>query len=136
MPLNLDSAKVALIDLMKDTVRIERLPRDADRILNESTGQYDEPASTILYVGKAMISTNAQEPRPRDYGAVTSDESLYTCRWPAEDTVRVRRDDRVIVTESEDAQLLGLEFRIEQEIHGTYAVSRRVHMVLVDQVID
>lgn len=137
MALNLDSVENAILDLMTDEVRIERLPRDSERTLDTNTGQFDEPARTVLYEGAALIGTNAQEPRPRDRGGVTMDDTLYYVRWPKSDDVRIRRDDRVIVTScARDEQFVGVELRIEQEIHSSFSVSRRAHCTLVDYVVD
>ena len=138
MPLNLESARRKVEELMEDVVLIDRKPRDADRTFNETTGQYDTPEDSPLYEGPAMISTNAQEPRDRPTGGTNVDDTLYFLRIPSDIHMpRLRRDDRVVVMRSDRSpQFEGLEFHIIQQIAGTFSVSARFQMTLRDRVID
>lgn len=138
MPINIKAINRQVDALMVDEVKIAREDRDADKTLNEITLQYDDPPDIVLYEGKALVSTDGQEPRERPDGGMPSDNTLYRLRIPADpDVPRIRRNDKVVLISSNNSPMIEeTVFRIEQELHGTYAVGRRFHMVLVDRVID
>lgn len=137
MPIDLEGPRRQVEDLMVDDIRVEWVARDADKVFNETTGRYDPVEPELLFEGKALISTNAQEPRERLDGGTRVDNTLYRMRIPAHDTDRIRRDAKVIVLRCDNSpQLVGVTFRVEQEIHSTYTVSRTFQMVLEDKVVD
>lgn len=138
MPLNLDSARRKLEDLMQDEVIVHRMPRDAERVFNDTTGQYDDPDPVVLYEGRCMFTSMKQEPRAVEQGGTVIDDTVFVLRLPVDDTLpRIRRDDRATITLSENApSMVGQEFIILDESAGTFSVSRTFHMSMRERVID
>jgi len=138
MAINLDPVENQIEDLMVDAVRIERESAGSTATFNSATGTYDAAASTVVYTGKAMISNGRVEERAVEVGGQTRDETPYVVRIPSNDAIGriVKKDIIHVTTCTRSPQLEGKVLVVQQEVHGTYSVGRKIQAVLQDYQVD
>jgi hypothetical protein len=113
-----------------DRCRIVRPGASGSGTFNETTGQYDNPASAVVvYEGpcrwqiRADINTNIVEPQEleREWAYQTS-----TLQLPVEGSDRVRNDDvATCLAARYDDALVGRVFNIQAAQHKSMASTRR-----------
>jgi hypothetical protein len=93
--------------LMRDTCTVER--RVGEPVLNEETGQYEQTYTTV-YSGQCRIKPRSSSETEWGEREVTLGEYVAVLPWDA--TPAVQREDRLTVTASDDAWLIGRHLEV------------------------
>ncbi|MFB4280845.1 DUF6093 family protein [Nonomuraea sp. MTCD27] len=92
--------------LMRDTCTVERF---AGRVLNEETGEYEE-TWTAVYTGVCRVKPRTQ--REAEWGEREVALGAYVAVLPWDSSPEIQRQDRLIVTASDDAWLIGRHLEV------------------------
>ncbi|MGW4406520.1 DUF6093 family protein [Nonomuraea sp. NPDC004702] len=98
----LAAGRAAALRLMRDTCTVGR--RDGDPVLNEETGQYEQTYTTV-YSGNCRIKPRSSSETEWGEREVTLGQYVAVLPWDA--APEIRREDRLTVTASDDAWLVG-----------------------------
>lgn len=96
-----DGRREALV-LMRDTCTVER--KSGDPVLNEETGQYEQAYATV-YSGRCRIKPRSSSETEWGEREVTLGQYVAVLPWDA--APEIQREDRLTVTASDDAWLVG-----------------------------
>lgn len=107
-----------------DACTVEDLGEGVEGTLNETTFAVTFDAPTVVYEGRCSIKAAASSRSDRDAFADLQVDELML-KLPAL-TLGLAIGQRVIITESADADLLDEEFEITRVEAGTHSVTRRV----------
>ena len=119
--------RTAALQLMRDTCIIER--RTAHSALNTTTGQYTD-TWTAVYSGACRIKSAAQRGVAAGRDVTTGESELtlhkYEIDLPWDATPEIHREDRVTVTASEDAWVIGRPLEVVDVGYTGTSTSRRL----------
>lgn len=120
-----------VIGTLPDSCRIVRV-RTTDRsALNATTGEYTDTEATV-YEGDCRIQPTTLQQRAEIYGERSVDLVTYQATFP-HDCPALEKDDRVTVTESSDAQLVGRVL----EVHSvTFTALHTARRAILEEVRD
>lgn len=96
-----DGRREALV-LMRDTCTVDR--KDGDPVLNETTGELEQLYETV-YTGVCRIKPRSSSETEWGEREVSLQQLVAVLPWDA--SAQVRREDRLTVTVSDDAWLIG-----------------------------
>src|SRR5687768_11558344 len=96
---------------MPDSCTITRA--SGEPVFDENTGRYTDPEPDTVYSGACRIAPLGTQDRATIFGDKAVDLVAYQGSFPY-DAPLFEKDDRVEVTESADAQLVGRAL----EVHG------------------
>ena len=135
MPLNLDQiASFAEAYTMLDACTITRKATGADPIIanwNETTGGYSPSrvSTSTVYTGKCMVYTRQPQANPSTQGGVTVAEEAFYLSLPRNMAgARIKIEDIVTITTSQDARLVSSTFCVEAVDEGTHLATRELRM--------
>jgi hypothetical protein len=134
MKLNLSGVRRVAEQFMQDSCQIVRdVERTHDDIWDPVTGLYTLPAgdNAIVYDGQCMVS--GQAGARQTIGGEYVFEQVYWLSIPL-DSDPVLPLDRVVITESEDFELLDKKFIVDDQVFGTFTVSKRIKLRLLLEV--
>lgn len=98
----LAAGRSAALRLMRDTCTVER--KAGDPVLNEETGQLEQPY-TAVYTGACRIKPRSSSETEWGEREVTLGQYVAVLPWDA--SPEIQREDRLTVTASDDAWLIG-----------------------------
>ena len=107
--------------LMRDTCTVER--ENGDPVLNEETGQLEQ-GRTVIYDGRCRIKPRSGSETEFAEREVTLHQ--YVAVLPFDATPVFRREDRLTVTASDDAWLIGRPLEVIDIGLGGTATARRL----------
>ncbi|MFE3452385.1 DUF6093 family protein [Nonomuraea sp. NPDC059194] len=117
----LSAGRTAALKLMRDTCTVER--QDGDPVLNEETGQLEQPYITV-YSGRCRIKPRSSSETEWGEHEVTLHSYVAVLPWDA--SPEIGREDRLTVTASDDAWLIGRHLEvIAVSLAGT-STARRI----------
>ncbi|WP_214322084.1 DUF6093 family protein [Nonomuraea sediminis] len=117
----LAAGRTAALALMRDICAVQR--KDGDPVLNEDTGQLEQPYMTV-YTGKCRIKPRSSGETEWGEREVTLGQYVAVLPWDA--APAIAREDRLTVTASDDAWLVGRHLEvIAVSLAGT-ATARRL----------
>lgn len=136
MAISLEGAINAFNRIMPDVVQITRAHDSDLGIWNDTTMRYDPPVdgAVTLYRGPGLVG-NTGPGQETVEGRQDIYKTSYTVRTPLGTGPRAdfQPGDRVtVIKASINKEIEGQRFRVTEELHSSYAVSRRL---LVDQVV-
>lgn len=108
---------------LPDTCTVTR--SDATPTFNEATGQYDADPDSTIYTGACRISAMDQQQRMAQFGETSVDLLLYIATFPYDAPV-FNKDDVVMVTVSNDPQLVGRTIEVHSVQVDSLLTARRV----------
>jgi hypothetical protein len=115
------AGRTAALQLMRDTCVIER--RSGAPTLNQSTGELTQPW-TQIYSGRCRGKPRSSKEAEWGEHEVTLHQYVVVLPWDA--TPQIRREDRLTVTASDDAWLIGRHLEvIAVSLAGT-STARRI----------
>ena len=113
--------RTAALMLMRDTCTVER--KDGAPVLNETTGQLEQ-AWTTIYTGVCRVKPRSASETEWGEREVTLHSYVAALPWDA--GPEIQREDRLTVTASDDAWLIGRHLEvIAVSLAGT-ATARRL----------
>ena len=133
MPLNLKGAQRAVEGLMRDGCRIQRDEEGTgDDIWDDVTGTYTDPVNdlSLVYEGKCMFSS-INIGAITVYGGDEQQSSDWQLGVPKDECPALLPNDVVTIVsvhEDGDQELIEAVFKVDDELSGTYAVTRRARM--------
>lgn len=114
-----DGRREALV-LMRDTCTVER--KDGELVLNEITGQLVQPYVDV-YTGVCRVKPRTQ--REAEWGEREVALGQYVAVLPWDAAPEIRREDRLTVTASDDAWLIGRRLEVlAVALNGTSTARR------------
>lgn len=113
--------RAAALQLMRDTCVVER--RDGDPVLNETTGQLEQ-AWTAVYTGVCRVKPRSN--REAEWGEREVSLHQYVAVLPWDATPAIQREDRLRVTASDDAWLIGRNLEVVGIALAGTATARRL----------
>lgn len=99
--------RAAALQLMVDTCLVER--KDGAPVLNETTGELVQTWTTV-YTGACRVKPRS--PRESEWGEHEVTLHQYGAVLPWDATPAVQREDRLTVTASDDAWLIGRRLEV------------------------
>lgn len=96
-----DGRREALV-LMRDTCTVDR--KDGDPVLDETTGELEQLYETV-YTGACRLKPRSSSETEWGEREVSLQQLVAVLPWDA--SAQVRREDRLTVTASDDAWLIG-----------------------------
>ncbi|MFC4006638.1 DUF6093 family protein [Nonomuraea purpurea] len=99
--------RAVALQLMRDTCTVER--KDGEPVLNEETGMLDQPWTTV-YNGRCRIKPRSSSETEWGEREVTLAQCVAVLPWDATD--QIQREDRLRVTASDDAWLIGRNLEV------------------------
>jgi hypothetical protein len=119
----LDAGRSLAQALMADSVEL-RAPNI--RVLNETTGQYEETPGALKYSGAGKVQTTDTIGQGREAGDREIAVTRFEVHLPMS-AAQAAVDDVITVTVSVlDPQLVGKRFRVASLVHKTYMTARRL----------
>ncbi|MER6942494.1 DUF6093 family protein [Nonomuraea sp. NPDC000554] len=103
----LAAGRAAALRLMRDTCTVDR--KDGDPVLNEETGELVQPYLTV-YSGKCRIKPRSSSETEWGEHEVTLGQYVAVLPWDADG--QIQREDRLTVTTSDDAWLIGRQLEV------------------------
>lgn len=115
--------------MMLDACRIER-PGAGQGVFNEATGQYDPPASTLVYEGPCRVQvTDGLNVQDAQAGERLVTIQRLTLHLPVSTSAGVQVDDVAVMTVATyDDALLGRRYRVDGLHAKSGATARRVQV--------
>jgi hypothetical protein len=111
----------AALELMRDTCVIER--KDGDPVLDAGTGLLVQQWETV-YTGRCRVKPRSSSETEWGEREVTVGQYVTSLPWDVE--AQVRREDRVTVSASEDAWLIGRRLEVVGVSLSGTATARRL----------
>lgn len=116
------AGRMAAEALMVDTCEIRYVTATTT---DDLTGQVLEQTA-VRYTGPCRVQQPAAQGQRDDVGEVTVTVLRLQLQLPVVGTELVARGDRVVLTASVDAALLGRTWRVRDLAHKTHATARRM----------
>ncbi|SEN86761.1 DUF6093 family protein [Nonomuraea pusilla] len=117
----LAAGRAAALKLMRDTCTVER--RDGDPVLNEETGQLEQPWVTV-YTGRCRVKPRSSSETEWGEREVTLGQYVAVLPWDA--SPAIAREDRLRVTASDDSWLIGRHLEVVGVSFAGTSTARRL----------
>lgn len=116
----LSAGRTAALMLMRDTCTVDR--KDGEPVLNETTGQLVQPYVDV-YTGVCRIKPRSSSEAEWGEREVTLGQYVAVLPWDA--SPEIQREDRLTVTASDDAWLIGRRLEVlAVALNGTSTARR------------
>ncbi|MET8985834.1 DUF6093 family protein [Nonomuraea wenchangensis] len=119
--------RAAALQLMRDTCVIER--KDGEPVLNETTGVQVQQWTTV-YTGRCRVKSSGRAGqgagREAEWGEREVTLHQYTAVLPWDTPQIIAREDRLIVTSSQDTWLIGRPLEVVDLSLGGLTTARRL----------
>ncbi|WP_326828680.1 DUF6093 family protein [Streptosporangium sp. NBC_01810] len=117
----LAQGRAAALRLMRDTCTVER--KDGEPVLNQTTGQLEQPWETV-YTGVCRVKPRTQ--REAEWGEREVALGAYVAVLPWDASPEIQRGDRLTITASDDAWLIGRPLEVIAIALSGTSTARRI----------
>ncbi|MGW4663183.1 DUF6093 family protein [Streptosporangium sandarakinum] len=109
------------LTLMRDTCTVER--KSGEPVFNEDTGQYEQTWAAV-HTGPCRIKPRGHAESEFGEREVTLHQYVAVLPWDA--APEIRREDRLVITASDDAWLVGRPLEVIDVGYAGTATARRL----------